>query len=422
MRARLTILVCLALASVNVAAKAAPPLSCTPDLFKDYSKGTYNDAATLAMLDVVDQSNFETFKQNFGANITVPIQGVPVDFGGTWDSFRDTRSRVFAEHQYSSSSSKSLQWLNIYFSAAGGTAYDKCLDAYIKSTAGVHVWAKDVSATGATLYVEWVTPPGLGAGSVTIHAEGAPDWQDLDVNLIPNASANFTIKRNSDKEVRITVNTGGAYADNLTIPPDPKIAIPPQIVAEPKIVEIATPAGGSDADSHPVRENTWEVRFPITDSNHVGIGFVVEPDPFPFHRNWVQGADFTMHDHHGTPGVPDKTRAVITYRFDKPVRVVDVLMIQHANGITQIEGFVGNSEGGMESIGKAASILVGANPPIQNGRFPDGARDVFSFPQTRAGTLFRMIITHTSGPSGYAMYRAYPRDSNHKEFEVLTAQ
>jgi hypothetical protein len=120
MRARLAILASLALATANVAAEAAPPLSCTPDLFKDYSKGAYSDAATLAMLDIVDQSNFDTFKQNFAGNVTVPIEGVPVDFRASWDSFKDTRSRVFTEHQYSSSSSTSLQWLNIYFSATDG--------------------------------------------------------------------------------------------------------------------------------------------------------------------------------------------------------------------------------------------------------------------------------------------------------------
>lgn len=237
----------------------------------------------------------------------------------------------------------------------------------------------------------------------------------------PNASINLAVKREPNMEVRIQINAAQGYPDDLTIPPDPKIATPPagpQIAADPKIVQIATTTGGSDGDCAPRRENTWNFPFPIRDVNHIGIGYVVEPEPF--HRNWVQGADFTMHDHAGRPGVPHPNRAVITYRFDKPARVVEVLLIQHQNGVTQIEGFVGDNENAMQSIGKAPSTAVGANLPPQDGRFVEGSRDFFYFPQTRQGKLFRMVITQTSGTTGYAMYRASPRGSNHKPFEVLS--
>jgi hypothetical protein len=328
---------------------------------------------------------------------------------------------VFTEHQFNSSSNTSLQWLNIYFSATGGTAYARCLDAYIRTTAGIHLWAKDVSATGATVYVQWVPPPGLGNVTAKVTAQGIPDWQDLDLLLAPMASINFAVKRQPNMEARIQINAANAYPDDLTIPPDPKIATPPagpQIAADPKIVAIATTVGGSDSNSAPRNENTWNITFPIRDVNHIGIGYVVEPEPF--HRNWVQGADFTMHDHAGTPGVPDPSRAVITYRFNKPARVVEVMLIQHGNGVTQIEGYVGDNDNAMQSIGKAPSTSVGANLPPQDGRFVDGSRDFFYFPQTREGKLFRMVIRQTSGTNGYAMYRAYPRGSNHKPFEVLS--
>jgi hypothetical protein len=93
----------------------------------------------------------------------------------------------------------------------------------------------------------------------------------LDISLVPHASTTFTVKRDPGTEARITVNLENAYPDDLTIPADPKIATPPQTVTDPKIVEIVTTAGGSDAASHPVTENAWEVNFPITDTNHIGI-------------------------------------------------------------------------------------------------------------------------------------------------------
>jgi hypothetical protein len=34
------------------------------------------------------------------------------------------------------------------------------------------------------------------------------------------------------------------------------------------------------------------------------------------------------------------------------------------------------------------------------------------------GKLFRILITKSSSNSGYALSRAYPRDANHKRFDV----
>src|SRR5262249_46482037 len=145
----------------------------------------------------------------------------------SYDSFKDTRNRVFTEHQFSSSSQRSMQWLNIYFSSSGETAYAKCLDAYVKTNKGIRLWAKDVSATGATVYVEWIPPAGLGSVSALVTAQGALQWQNKNLTLASNAAPNFAVRRDPNKELRIQVNVPQGYADDLTIPPDPKIPAPP---------------------------------------------------------------------------------------------------------------------------------------------------------------------------------------------------
>jgi hypothetical protein len=185
--------------------------------------------------------------------------------------------------------------------------------------------------------------------------------------------------------------------------------------AEPKIVEVSVPPDSSDASSLSSDQNVWAETFPIRDVNQIGIGYIVEPEPF--HRSWSP-ADFVMHDHmYLSPGVPDPKRANITYRFSKPAKIGEVLVIQHANGIGQIEGFIGNDEKHMKSIGYANSTL-GADLPLKDGTFVDGYRDLFKFERSREGKLFRIVITKTPLPNGYAFYRAYPQNGDHGSYEV----
>ena len=129
--------------------------------------------------------------------------------------------------------------------------------------------------------------------------------------------------------------------------------------------------------------------------------------------------DFVMHDHmYVAPGVPDPRRASITYRFDAPAKISEVLIVQHTNGIAQVEGFIGNDEKDLKSIGFANSTL-GTNLPLRENTFAEGYRDVFKFERAGEGKVFRVVITKTPLPNGYAVYRVYPRNSDHRPYDVL---
>ena len=127
--------------------------------------------------------------------------------------------------------------------------------------------------------------------------------------------------------------------------------------SEAHIVEIAVPANSSDQTSRPRNENTWALTFPVNDTMHIEVGYMVEPEPF--YRNW--GTDFAMHDHqYKAPNIPDPQRANILFRFNKSVRVADLVIIQHSNGVAEVEGWVGDSKDNMRSIGTATSSLAQA--------------------------------------------------------------
>ena len=190
----------------------------------------------------------------------------------------------------------------------------------------------------------------------------------------------------------------------------------PRRPAEPKIVAVAVPPDSSDGSSTSYDTGLWSTEFPIKDVNRIGIGYIVEPEPF--HRMWSP-ADFVMHDHmYLAGGVPDPRRANITYRFSAPAKISEVLIIQHTNGIGQIEGFVGNEERNMKSIGLANSTL-GANLPLKENTFAEGFRDVFKFERSGEGKVFRIVITKTPLPNGYAVYRVYPRNGDHRPYEAF---
>ena len=192
-----------------------------------------------------------------------------------------------------------------------------------------------------------------------------------------------------------------------------------QVFAEPKIVGVSVPIDSSDGPSWSYGDSVWSTEFPIKDVNKIGIGYIVEPEPF--HRTWSP-ADFVAHDHmYLAPGVPDPRRATVTYHFDKPAKISEVLIIQHTNGIGQIEGFIGNDENNLQSIGRANSTL-GANLPLKENTFTEGYRDVFKFERIGEGRVFRIVITKTPLPNGYAVYRVYPRNGDHSPYEAVRAE
>lgn len=164
------------------------------------------------------------------------------------------------------------------------------------------------------------------------------------------------------------------------------------------IVGVSIPVGSMDASSHPLNDNVWSVSappFPL-DVN-TGIGFLINP---------VLGGIFSLHDHvYVSSNIPDPARAVVTYQFDEPVIVDQIDIIQHTNGITQIEGFVGNTVASLASVG---TIFGPSGDVTGGGVFAEGQSYVFDFNNSQAGTFFQFVIRKTSLSNGYASYRAFP--------------
>ena len=168
------------------------------------------------------------------------------------------------------------------------------------------------------------------------------------------------------------------------------------------IVEISIPVNSLDGYSHPFFDNvwTWTATNPLT---YAGIGYIIDPN----YNVWQYWGDFSLHDHvYISSNVPDPSRAVVTYRFDQPVIVDKLTIIQHTNGITAIEGFAGDSLGSLTSIG----TVFGPRGDVHgNLVFGEGESNTFNFNNTtHTGTYFQFVIRETNLQNGYASYRAYP--------------
>jgi hypothetical protein len=182
--------------------------------------------------------------------------------------------------------------------------------------------------------------------------------------------------------------------------------------AEVGVVSIQIPANSSDGPSWPLNDRRWKVDFPIESGEAVGIGHIIdEGDVGP-------QTLFSMHDHHyAAPQIPDPTRAVVTYTFSNPVEVSDVKLIQHTNGVTQIEGFIGDSSDELRPMGISWTTIGDLNG---KSIFNERQTDIFKFLQPGKGRVFRFVIRKTSLSDGYAFYRAYPRNSRHQAYLALT--
>jgi len=175
------------------------------------------------------------------------------------------------------------------------------------------------------------------------------------------------------------------------------------------ITGISIPVGSMDQTCHPLDDGVWSVTAPPYPLNiDTGIGRIINP---------TSGWKFSLHDHvYSSPHVPNPARAVVTYEFNQPAVVDQVEIIQHANGITSIEGFVGDAPGSLVSIGS----IFGPDGDVTGWHyFGEHQSYVFDFNNALPGRYFQIVIRKTAVPDGYASYQVYPRDANGAAFEPI---
>jgi uncharacterized repeat protein (TIGR01451 family) len=144
----------------------------------------------------------------------------------------------------------------------------------------------------------------------------------------------------------------------------------------------------------------------------LGIGIIVNPVFETVNDN----QDFALHqndDIQPSPlyiaaNVPNPAEAIVTYILGRPQVVSGVEIIQHHNGITKVEGFLGFATNNAESLGAVfgpSGDVTGGAPVVPS----DGTSQIFNFGNTNiAGNVFQLVIRKTSYPNAFATHRIFP--------------
>ncbi len=163
------------------------------------------------------------------------------------------------------------------------------------------------------------------------------------------------------------------------------------------LVGLSIPEGSMDSSCEPRDSWVWSVAG-APPPNDIGIGYLVNPDPFA-------GA-FVLHDHvYDEDHVPDPARAVVTFEFGSPVRLEAIDVVQHTNGLTLLEAFVGDD---LQSLASIASVFGPFGDVTGWHVFAEYDLQRFEFPPAAAGRFLVVVIRKTSLHDGYASYRMFP--------------
>lgn len=174
---------------------------------------------------------------------------------------------------------------------------------------------------------------------------------------------------------------------------------------------VSTPIGSNDGDSHPIWDDVWSVAAPPYPLAYQGISYAVNPT-----LGFV-GRDFVKHDHqYIAPYTPDPTRATITFHFATPQVVSGLEIIEHGNGVSKIEGFIGGNLASMVSIG---NVFGQGGDPTGSGAFHDGEVNVFNFNNSVPASYFQFVVTKTPLVDGYAFFRSFPLDPSGIRYEGI---
>ncbi|MCD4824009.1 MAG: PEP-CTERM sorting domain-containing protein [Phycisphaerae bacterium] len=183
------------------------------------------------------------------------------------------------------------------------------------------------------------------------------------------------------------------------------LVLPQSTTLAALITSVSIPINSMGSSCRPRDENVWSVSSPPFPLNvNSGIGYLINPT-FP------TNTDFALHDHvYSSSYVPDPSRAVVTYSFDTAAVVDQIHIVQHSNGIQEIEAFVGDSLGSLTSIG---SVNIGGGP------YTELSTSIFDFDNTTEGRYLRFVVRRTSLSNGWASYRAYLADAGGTHFQPI---
>lgn len=185
-------------------------------------------------------------------------------------------------------------------------------------------------------------------------------------------------------------------------------------IAGGKIITISTPefAVPWTPFGHPYDEQVFSVSATPTSplDNESGIGWIINPN-YTVYTGFDRQREFCLHidSYSGRPGYlspyhPDPTMAVVTYEFDEPTIVNEVEIYQHQYGVSEIQGYIGDSLGSLTLIEPVFSSA--------GNKGPENDSTLFEFNNSQPGLFFQLVVSKTDLDYAFGLNRAFLYDSD----------
>jgi hypothetical protein len=202
-------------------ARADDPCGCNAVLAPSTQILESDERIALHFLNILEETSYEEAKKEGAGAITLPIEGVPLKFGGSYGDASEARRTRFQRLGFSSSRDESLKYLSSMVPSEQVRAWADCKQSCGKE---LSCWIRSASAETVVLRVAW-RPTGNRTGTVTSSAvKGAVAKNAAPVGqLFPEGksfesgySESVLLERAAGSEVIVLLTVSGNPCD-LTI-------------------------------------------------------------------------------------------------------------------------------------------------------------------------------------------------------------
>lgn len=201
-------------------------VDCDAVLVKNTTSLTENSQVRLAWLKSINQSSYESAKQDAGASFLDM-------FSGDYNSFNDKRNQLLSQESFSLSQMESRQLLLYKVPDTAIAAWRACITEKMNE-GSLASWVERMDADGGTLMIRWkLSPAAPTLRNVKISLVGGTDLNGKTILFLDSIQGEkiVLIKRPpTNKEVRGTVEgkagAGGDFASSFFFPPVPQDDMP----------------------------------------------------------------------------------------------------------------------------------------------------------------------------------------------------
>lgn len=187
----------------NASAEAAP--DCAKALTPDINDIRSDIQLLSSYLQTIDQSNFESAKQNGSLQAAFIVYGVPFDIGADFSKFNQARSSFFQKTEYSQNYKNASAYLMQKVPQAAFKAYSDCILAQSINKIGPHLIPRSITDDLIVLDMVWTAQPGIAKGKASWSISGLKEQGELPKSVASNGKYPVLFKRIEKQDASVTV-------------------------------------------------------------------------------------------------------------------------------------------------------------------------------------------------------------------------